>query len=76
MEPNEWDDDYSELGACRKENVRLREIVDAARAYLTIKKSWDNRLPELRRLKQLLEAQDGKRILHTLPNDLPDELHT
>lgn len=41
---------------CRK----LQAVVDAARRYLAVKKSWDNRLRELIELKQALASLDNE----------------
>ncbi len=37
----------------------LRDVDDNVRRYLEKKKSWDNRLPELRALKDALRELDG-----------------
>lgn len=45
-----------QMTALRAEIERLRKIEVAAREYLRVKKSWDNRLPQLQRLKAALES--------------------
>ena len=47
-EVNRCNDFHSEIiNQLREENERLRNIEDKVRAYLNVKKSWDNQLREL-----------------------------
>jgi hypothetical protein len=51
-----WKALLAALEGSRADGERMREVAEAADAYLRVKKTWDNRLPQLQRLRSALAA--------------------